>query len=340
MASGSPILETRDLSVSFALGGGQVLRAVDGFDFEIAPGEIVGLVGESGSGKTMFACSLLRLVPSPGKISGGQIFWKGRDLLSLTDREMRTIRGRQMAMIFQDPQAALNPARTVGAQLEAVLRLHRGMTRKDARDEAVQLLRTVRLTDAERRLSQYPHEFSLGMCQRIMIAMALACQPDLLIADEPTASLDVTIQAQIVDLMGEVRERLGTSILMISHDLGVVASLCERVGVMYLGRLIEYGRATDVYSSPKHPYTEALLASIPLPQPGRGRPPTLISGDTPSVIGGMQGCRFQNRCPKAFEACAQIDPALRSVGEDGHVAACLLHEHEGVAVRSPGKQGA
>ena len=322
----SALLNVEHLSVSFFLDGHHVLRAVDGFDLEIAPREIVGLVGESGSGKTVFALSVLRLVPPPGRITAGRIRWKGRDLRELTGREMRAVRGRQVAMIFQDPQAALNPVRPVGAQIEAIIRRHRGMTGSDARDEAVRLLRVVRIADAERRLTQYPHEFSLGMCQRIMIAMALACRPDLLIADEPTASLDVTIQAQIMDLLLEVREQFGTSILLISHDLGVVAGLCDRVGVMYLGRLIECGPATKVYSSPGHPYTEALLASVPVPEPGRRQPAPPIPGEVPSSIDPASGCRFRTRCPKAFDPCAGVDPRLRPIDTRGHAAACLVHE--------------
>ena len=325
-----PLLKVENLAVSFFLDGRHVLRAVDDVNLEVGRGEIVGLVGESGSGKTVFALSVLRLVPPPGRIIAGRILWKGRDILKLTGREVRGVRGRHVAMIFQDPQAALNPVRTVGAQLGAVMRLHHGMKRNDARDEAVRLLRLVRIPDAERRLAQYPHEFSLGMCQRIMIAMALACRPDLLIADEPTASLDVTIQAQIMDLLLEVRERFGTSILLISHDLGVVASLCDRVGVMYLGRLIESGSARAVYSSPGHPYTEALLASVPVPEPGR-RPAPPMPGEAPSPMEQMSGCRFRSRCPKAFDSCERVDPLLRPVDESGHAAACLLYEDASVA---------
>ena len=330
----TPLLRAERLSVSFPLDGGQVLRAVDEVTLEIAPREIVGLVGESGSGKTVFALSLLRLAPPPGRITAGRIWWKGRDLLDLTRREMRAVRGRQIAMIFQDPQASLNPVRSVGAQMEAILRLHRAMKRPDARDEAVRLLRLVRIPDAERRLAQYPHEFSLGMCQRIMIAMALACRPDLLIADEPTASLDVTIQAQIMDLLLEVRDRFGTSILLISHDLGVVAGLCDRVNVMYLGRLIETGSAAEVYSSPGHPYAEALLASVPVPEPGRRRPAPPIPGEVPGPIHQTGGCRFRPRCPKAFDPCARVDPTLRPVAPGGHEVACLLYENADV-VRDP-----
>ncbi len=329
-AGRSPLLVVENLSVSFFLDNRQVLRAVDGVDLEIGRGEIVGLVGESGSGKTVFALSLLRLVPAPGRITAGRIRWKDQDVLTLTGREMRAVRGRQVAMIFQDPQAALNPVRSVGAQMEAVMRLHHGMKGDDARDEAVRLLRLVRIPDAERRLAQYPHEFSGGMCQRIMIAMALACRPDLLIADEPTASLDVTIQAQIMDLLLEVRERFGTSILLISHDLGVVAGLCDRVGVMYLGRLIESGTATEVYASPGHPYTEALLASVPVPEPGR-RPAPPMAGEAPSPMDRMAGCRFRTRCAKAFNPCADVDPRLRPVDPGGHAAACLLYDDASVA---------
>lgn len=318
------LLDVSGLRISFPVKGGGELRAVDGVDFSIRAGEIVGLVGETGSGKTVCSLSLLRLVAPPGRVVGGSIRWRGRDLSELGAAEMRKLRGKEMAMIFQNPQSSLNPVYTIGAQLAAVIRQHKRSPAREAREEAVELLRMVRIPDAERRVNDYPHQFSIGMCQRVMIAMAVACRPKLLIADEPTASLDVTVQAQIMDLLLNIRDTYGTAILLVSHDLGVIAQMCERIIVMYLGRIVESARAEDLYAAPKHPYTQALLSSVPVPDPSRRGRLARIEGDVPSLLDARPGCRFMPRCPEAFEPCALVDPQLVAVGDD-HVAACLLY---------------
>ena len=326
--SRNELLKVSGLHVDFALAGNRTLRAVDGVDLTIASGEILGLVGESGCGKTVFSLSLLRLIDPPGRISAGEILWQGQDLMQKSDYEMRLVRGGQIAFIFQNPQSALNPVYSVGDQLVAVLRLHRGMTRNDARDEAFQLLRRVRMSDPERALKAYPHQLSGGMCQRVMIATALACKPKLLIADEPTTSLDVTIQAQIMDLLLEVREQFHMTILLVSHDLGVIAQTCDRVAVMYLGRIVEFGPVQKLYNSPMHPYTQALLGSVPVPDPSQRGRLTKLEGEisrAPTVC-LTSGCRFRGRCPKAFDDCRDTDPALSAVDGEDHQAACLLYE--------------
>jgi len=265
------LLHVDRLCVDFA-GGGRTLRVVDEVTIGIGEGEIVGLVGESGSGKTVLSLSLLRLVPKPGAIRAGQLLWQGRDLLTVREEEMRKVRGSEIAMIFQHPQSSLNPVRTIGAQMSAVIRLHQRRERAAARDEALRWLSAVRIADPERVYASYPHQCSGGMCQRILIAMALACRPKLLIADEPTASLDVTIQAQIMDLLLEIREQYGTAILLVSHDLGVIARMCDRIAVMCRGRIVEQADALALYKSPQHPYTRMLLDSVPVPDP-TVRPP-------------------------------------------------------------------
>lgn len=319
------LLEVNNLSVQFKLKRQQILTAVDGVSLHIQAGEILGLVGESGSGKTVLSLSLLKLIASPGHISGGQIFWQGQELTKFGAKAMRSVRGKEIAMIFQNPQASLNPVYTIGAQMVAVMKLHRHLSTKDAQDEAVRLLRLVRIPDADKRINDYPHQFSIGMCQRIMIAMALSCQPKLLIADEPTASLDVTIQAQIMDLLLEVREQFGTSILLVSHDLGVIARMCDRIAVMYMGRIVEVAPATKLYGSPMHPYTRALLQSVPVPDPNQKGKIKRIEGDVPSPINLPTGCRFRTRCPEVFDECPRVDPALYAVNGDDHRAACLLY---------------
>ena len=325
--SPAPLLEVENLRVAFALKNGQTLTAVDGVSLDIKPGEILGLVGESGSGKTVFATALLRLVGAPGRITNGTIRWQGTDLLRLGNAEMRHVRGEEIAMLFQNPQASLNPVYTVGSQLVSVIRLHQDASKKEARSEAVRLLRLVRISDAENRLDDYPNQFSGGMCQRIMLAMALACRPKLLIADEPTAALDVTIQAQIMDLLMEIRDEFDMSILMISHDLGVIARMCDRIAVLYLGRIVELAKAANLYSSPKHPYTQALLESVPVPDPTQRGDLAQIEGDVPSPTDIPSGCRFRTRCPEAFDACPEVDPELKAVEKDSrHLAACLLYQ--------------
>lgn len=319
------LLNAKNLSVCFNIKGQGVLRAVDGVDIGIRRGEILGLVGESGCGKTVFSLSLLRLISPPGHISNGQIVWNGRNLLELSNREMRLVRGKEIAMIFQNPQSSLNPLYSIGTQLISVIRLHQEISKEDAKNEALRLLRLVEIPDSDRRMNDYPHQFSGGMCQRIMIAMALSCQPKLLIADEPTASLDVTIQAQIMDLLLEIREKFQMAILLVSHDLGVIAKMCDRIAVMYLGRIIEIAPAEKLYESPMHPYTQALLKSVPVPDPKHNGKIAKLTGDIPSPLNLPSGCRFRTRCPEAFDLCPKIDPILRIVNGDDHLAACLLY---------------
>ncbi len=274
IASRGPVnglLAVEGLRTAFFLKGGHVAKAVDGVELSVAPGEILGLVGESGSGKTVLALSILGLVPSPGRVVEGRVLWRGTDLAVLREREMQAIRGSEIAMIFQNPHLSLNPVYSIGRQIAAVVRLHRGLGRREAKEEALSLLETVRFPEPGRRFHDYPHELSGGLCQRAMIAMALGCKPSLLIADEPTSSLDVTIQAQIIDLLLELRETAGMAILLISHDLGVVAQICDRVSVMSQGRIVEEGAVSDVYRSPEHPYTRLLLDSVPVPDPARRR---------------------------------------------------------------------
>ncbi len=320
------LLDIRDLRVHFNLKGHGILHAVDGIDLDIYQGEILGLVGESGCGKTVTTLSLLRLIDPPGYISNGQLNWEGKDLLNLNHKEMRQVRGKEIAMIFQNPQSSMNPLYSVGAQLVSVIRLHQKISKDEAKKEAIRLLRLVEIPDPDRRMNDYPHQLSGGMCQRIMIAMALSCRPKLLIADEPTASLDVTIQAQIMDLLLEIREKFQMAILLVSHDLGVIAKMCDRIAVMYLGRIVESAPANKLYSSPMHPYTQALLKSVPLPDPKHNDKITRLKGDVPSPMNIPSGCRFRSRCPKAFDLCPQVDPMLRPVNGDDHHAACLLYK--------------
>src|SRR5579863_3772016 len=261
------LLEVRNLRVTFPRRDGNDVRAVDGVSFGIEEGQILGLVGESGSGKTVSTLSILRLVDPPGRLSADAILWCGRDLLSLSESEMRGVRGREIAMIFQNPQASLNPARSIGNQLRDVIRLHQRMDPQQARAEAVRMLQTVRIADAEDVLRALPQQLSGGVCQRVMIAMAISCRPKLLIADESTASLDVTVQSQILDLLAELRERFAMAVLLVSHDLGVIAQMSNTIAVMYQGRIVEYSDAAALFHAPSHPYSQLLLDSIPVPDP-------------------------------------------------------------------------
>lgn len=322
MNESKPLLRVEDLQVSFKTDESQV-RAVRGVSFEVFPGETVGLVGESGSGKSVTNLALMGLVPKPpGRIDGGQVFYDGKDLLKLGDREMRSIRGRRIAMIFQDPMTALNPLMTIGQQLTEMTRLHLGISRKEANRQAAEMLEMVGISGAAKRLRDYPHQFSGGMRQRVMIAMALSCEPDLLIADEPTTALDVTIQAQILDLLRDLQQRRGTSIIMITHDLGVVAEICHRVLVMYAGRVVEKSDAPSLFADPKHPYTQGLLRSLPRFDQTSA---TLeaIPGQPPDLGNLPPGCSFRPRCPVAVEACQSHDPELVKFGT-GRQVACLV----------------
>jgi oligopeptide/dipeptide ABC transporter ATP-binding protein len=329
----APLLEVRELQTHFQTRAG-VVRAVDGVSWDVAEGETVALVGESGCGKSVSALSIMRLVAPPaGRIVGGQILFKGRDLLTLDEDEMRRIRGREIGMIFQEPMTSLNPVLTIGRQLTEGLEIHLGMSPTQARARAVEMLGMVGIPDGARRLSQYPHQFSGGMRQRMMIAMALACNPPLVLADEPTTALDVTIQAQILELMKGLSRRLGAAMLIITHNLGVVARYADRVNVMYAGRIIERGTARDVYGDPSHPYTLGLLRSVPrLDEPRRARLAP-IEGQPPDLTRLPAGCAFAPRCAFRVERCAVEVPPLAPIGATGHLSACweaerLVKEHE------------
>jgi len=319
------LLEVEGLRTGFDTREG-FLRAVDGVSFEIAPGGTLGVVGESGSGKSVTALSVMRLIDRPGRIAeGSRILLEGRDLAALGERELGAIRGNEIAMIFQEPMTSLNPVFTVGNQIAESVRLHQGLGSKEALDRAVEMMRLVGIPSAEQRVQDYPHQMSGGMRQRVMIAMALSCNPKLLIADEPTTALDVTVQAQILELMKELRERLGMAILLITHDLGVIAEMVDEVVVMYAGRVVERGPVADVFASPQHPYTEALLDSIPLLGMRYSTPLRAIRGVVPSPLEWPTGCRFAPRCDYAFDRCVTEDPPLLPVPPQE--SACWLCEH-------------
>jgi oligopeptide/dipeptide ABC transporter ATP-binding protein len=326
-APAAPLLEVHELTTRFATPEGE-LRAVDRVSFRIPEGGAVGVVGESGSGKSVMALSLLKLVPDPpGRIVAGQVRLRGRDLLALRESEMRRLRGAEISMIFQDPMTSLNPVFTVGSQVGEALVLHRGMGRRQALAEAASLFRQVGIADPERRIGDYPHQLSGGMRQRVMIAMALACHPSLLIADEPTTALDVTIQAQILDLLAQLRRDLHMALLLITHDLGVVAESCEQVLVMYAGQIVESAPARQLFAQPRHPYTAGLLRSLASAGPrAQGAPrPRLqeIPGLVPRLDELPVGCRFQERCPRVQERCRREEPELEGLGEEG-AARCFF----------------
>jgi oligopeptide/dipeptide ABC transporter ATP-binding protein len=323
------LLEVRNLTTQFATRAG-VVRAVDGVSWDVGEGETVALVGESGCGKSVSALSIMRLVAEPaGRIVGGEILFQGRNLLALSEEEMRRVRGRQIAMVFQEPMTSLNPVLTVGRQLTEGLEIHLGLTVAAARQRAVELLALVGIPDPERRLPQYPHQFSGGMRQRMMIAMALACNPSLVLADEPTTALDVTIQAQILELMKDLSRRLRVAMLIITHNLGVVARYADRVNVMYAGRIIERGTARELYAHPRHPYTLGLLRSVPrLDEPRRERLAP-IEGQPPDLARLAPGCAFAPRCPFRVERCLREAPPLRPLDADSHVSACWEAERVG-----------
>ncbi|HEX8167874.1 MAG TPA: ABC transporter ATP-binding protein [Beijerinckiaceae bacterium] len=321
------LLSVHDLKTHFFTEDG-VTRAVDGVSFDVAPGETLGIVGESGCGKSVTALSVMRLLPPRmARTVAGSVTFEGKDLLALDEAEMRAIRGNRIAMIFQEPMTSLNPVLTVGHQIAEAVRIHEGASPQEARARAAAMLGLVRIPDAPRRLDDYPHQFSGGMRQRVMIAMALACNPRLLIADEPTTALDVTIQAQILRLMLELKERTGSAVILITHDLGVVAETCQRVIVMYAGRKIEEAPILELFDRPAHPYTRGLMASIPRYGAGRARKRRLaeIPGIVPSLREEIVGCAFAPRCPYAVERCRIEAPPLRPLGK-GHTAACHFAE--------------
>jgi oligopeptide/dipeptide ABC transporter ATP-binding protein len=319
----APLLEVKDLYTEFRTGVG-VVRAVDGISYTVEPGETVAIVGESGSGKSVSALSLLRLIPDPpGQISGGEIWFAGRDLMTLSEEEMRQIRGGDIGMVFQEPMTSLNPVLTIGRQITETIEQHRGGDVGAAQRRAIELLGLVGIADAERRLRQYPHQLSGGMRQRVMIAIALACDPKLIIADEPTTALDVTIQAQILELMQELTRRLGVALIVITHNLGVVARYAQRVNVMYAGRIVESGSAAALYHNPRHPYTIALLRSVPrLDRPRQSRLDP-IDGAPPDLTRLDLGCSFRARCRFAIEKCAAAKPPLLPAGAPGQLSACF-----------------
>src|ERR671914_311692 len=303
------LIQVKNLRTSFFTPEGEV-RAIDGVNFEIAEGRTLGLVGESGCGKSVTSLSIMRLIPSPpGKIVGGEIFYRGRDLLKLNTEEMRKIRGNEISMIFQEPMTSLNPVFTVGNQIGEAIRLHQGLGKKQTREKTVQMLRLVKIADPESRVDSYPHQLSGGMRQRVMIAMALSCNPSLLIADEPTTALDVTIQAQILELMKELQQRVGMSMLLITHDLGVVAETCSRVIVMYGGEVVEEAGVDELFTAAHHPYTEGLLGAMPRVGQEKERLAT-IPGTVPPPTAWPSGCRFRDRCRYSWERCAAEHPPL------------------------------
>jgi len=320
-----PLLEIRSLQTWFRTDAGMV-RAVDGVSLSIARGETLAVVGESGCGKTVTARSILKLIDMPpGRFQGGEIIWRGRNLIPLPAREMDQIRAREVAMIFQEPMTSLNPVYTVGDQISEAIRAHQKVSRKEALDQAIEMLRLVQIPNAEKRVRDYPHQFSGGMRQRAMIAMAIACRPQLLIADEPTTALDVTIQAQILELLADMKARFGMAIMLITHAMGVVAETSQRVVVMYAGKVVESAPVEELFGNPRHPYTQGLIRSIPrVDASAHGRQRLeQIPGTVPSLLNPPTGCRFADRCKFVTDRCRSAEPPLREVGPD-HKMACVL----------------
>jgi len=323
----SKFLEVKGLKTAFYTEAGAV-RAVDDVSFDVRRGEVLGIVGESGCGKSVTSLSIMRLVSPPGRVVAGQILFDGEDLLQMTEKQMMDIRGNRISMIFQQPQSSLNPVFRIGNQLEEAIILHQDVSKAEARKRVIELLRMVGIPEPEARARAYPHELSGGMAQRVMIAMALACVPELLIADEPTTALDVTIQAQILDLMRNLRSKTDTAIILITHDLGVVAEMCDRVNVMYAGRIVEEAPIVELFQSPKHPYTEALIGSTPVLGQSEKELVT-IPGSVPNLIDLPPGCKFAPRCQARLDhnlhRCTEEEPALKEVAP-GHKVRCWLYE--------------
>ena len=323
-----PLLEVKGLKTYFYTEDG-VVRAVDGVNFEVYPGEVLGIVGESGCGKSVTSLSIMRLISKPGRVDAGEILLDGENLLNLSEEEMTKVRGNRISMIFQQPQTALNPVFKVGDQLAEVLNVHQDLGKDAGWKRAVQLLKMVGVPDPERRVEAYPHELSGGMAQRVMIAMALACIPELLIADEPTTALDVTIQAQILDLMRDMRREMGTSVILITHDLGVVAEMAERVAVMYAGEIVEQTDVNSLFDEPMHPYTQGLIGSIPILGEIKDKL-DVIPGSVPNLVNLPVGCRFAPRCQARFKhaltICTEIKPELEEV-KPGHFVRCWLYQN-------------
>ena len=319
-----PLLQIDDLAIAFPTAKSEAVRVVDGVSLTLRRGETVGVVGESGSGKSMTALSLLRLLPPPGRVTRGRILLDGKDILAFSEKQMQTVRGNRAAMIFQDPMTSLNPVFTVGEQIAESVRVHRHLKGRAAWDEAVSALEAVHIADAAKRAKQFPHELSGGMRQRVMIALALACRPDILLADEPTTALDVTVQAQILALIGELREKNGMGVLLISHDLGVIGQTCDRVLVMYAGQVMETTDVQTLFSKPLHPYTQGLLASLPENAPvGATRLP-FIAGSPPANASAISGCPFRTRCPKAMPGVCDKPLPTTNFGPN-HIVRCHLY---------------
>lgn len=323
------LLQVKDLRTEFHTQDG-VVHAVNGISFDLNEGETLGVVGESGCGKSVSMLSVMRLIPQPpGRIVGGEVLFQGRDLLKLSEAEIRQVRGNKIAMIFQDPMTSLNPVLTISRQISEALELHLGMTRDQARRRTIELLEMVKIPEARRRVDDYPHQFSGGMRQRVMIAMALSCNPQLLIADEPTTALDVTIQAQIIDIVKELRKELGMAVIWITHDLGVVAGLVDFVQVMYAGFIVERAEVHELYENPRHPYVLGLLGSLPRLDARQREKLTPIEGFPPDLIALPPGCPFYPRCAYHIDKCLEENPTLRPVNARGHEVACWVEIREG-----------
>jgi peptide/nickel transport system ATP-binding protein len=326
MAGGERLLEIKGLKTFFFTEEG-VVRAVDGVDLHIDKGETLGVVGESGCGKTVTALSVMKLIPMPpGKIVEGQMLYEGRDLVTLPPAQMRKVRGKEISMVFQEPMTSLNPVFTIGEQIAEAIRLHEGLGRRAAMDKTVEMLKLVHIPNPERRVKEYPHQLSGGMRQRVMIAMALSCNPKLLIADEPTTALDVTIQAQILELLNELKAKLGMAVLLITHDMGVIAETTQRVMVMYAGKVVEEAPVKELFKEPLHPYTQGLLRSIPRIDTAATSKKRLqaIPGVVPSLLNLPRGCAFEPRCPHAKPVCKEQDPVLKEI-KPGHRVSCWLY---------------
>ena len=319
MSEQLPLLQVRNLRTSFKVDAGEV-HAVNGISFNLDRGKVLGIVGESGSGKSVTGYSIMQILVDPGKITGGQILLDGQDLVGLSERQMREVRGKKVSIIFQDPMTSLNPTFTIGNQLREAILLHTGRNRREANARALEMLQLVGVNEPEKRLKQYPHELSGGMRQRVMIAMALACEPDILIADEPTTALDVTIQAQILELMQDLQKKMGMAIIMITHDLGVIASMCDEIIVMYAGRVCERGTAEEIFYNPKHEYTKGLLRSIPRLEKEHHRL-IPIAGSPVDLTNLPKGCAFAARCDAAMKICLEQVPEEIRIN-DSHIAAC------------------
>lgn len=331
-----PILEVKDLTVSFDVYGGEV-QAIRGVNFTVNEGEAVAIVGESGSGKSVTAQTVMRLIATPpGRIKKGSIMFNGRDILGLSEKEVQKVRGNEIGMIFQDPMTSLNPTMTIGNQIMEGLIKHQRLSRSAAKERAIELLKMVGIPNPEVRLKQYPHNFSGGMRQRVMIAIALACKPKLLIADEPTTALDVTIQAQIMELMKDLQKQTKTSIILITHDLGVVADVCDRVIVMYAGQVVETGTIQEIFRNPQHPYTKGLLKSLPRLNQSKNEPLIPIHGTPPDLIKPPQGCGFCSRCDEAMRICATQSPEVTTISETQTVR-CWLQDPRAATGAGMGK---